>query len=507
MKSSSRPTRRAVLQGLAAGSAACILGELAPAEARTGLPRATPQSVGVDPSAVLAFIEGIERKYGGLHGFVLLRHGQVAAEGWWEPYGPEYPHMLYSLSKSFTSTAVGLAVEEGRLSVDSRVTSFFKDDLPAVISPNLRAMRVRHLLSMSTGHEKDATNPMRSAPGGDWVRAFLSLPVEREPGSLFVYNSAATYMCSAIVQKLTGMTVLDYLRPRLFEPLGIENPTWEKCPKGINTGGWGLKVTTEDIARFGQLYLQRGKWRGRQLVPEAWVAQATSKQISNGSNPNSDWNQGYGYQFWRCRHNAFRGDGAFGQYCVVMPDQDAVLAITSGLGDMQGVLDLAWEHLLPGMTASSAAAGRAEALEERCEKLALPVPQGKAASPIAARVSGRVYRLDSNPEGLTAAEFVFRGDRCTLQLRTAEGERRLRIGLDDWARGIAPLLEYPQSKVAGRGAWTADDTFVASLCYYETPYIETVTCKFSGDGVAINRKMNVNFGPAEKPALIGRVGV
>ena len=158
-------------------------------------------------------------------------------------------------------------------------------------------------------------------------------------------------MLSAIVQKATGKTVLDYLKPRLFEPLGIEHPTWETSPQGISTGGYGLSIRTEDIAKFGQLYLQKGKWHGKQLVPAAWVEAATARQTSNGSNPKSDWDQGYGYQFWRCRHGAYRGDGAFGQYCIVMPEQDAVIAITSGVKDMQAVLNLVWDKLLPAMQA------------------------------------------------------------------------------------------------------------------------------------------------------------
>ncbi len=203
-------------------------------------------------------------------------------------------------------------------------------------------MRVRHLLSMSTGHAEDTTRYLREEKDGNWVKAFLAQPVEYEPGTHFLYNSGATYMLSAIVQKLSGLKVVDYLRPRLFEPLGIENPRWETWPQGINTGGWGLNINTEDIARFGQLYLQSGMWHGQRLVPAAWIEEATARQVSNGSNPDSDWEQGYGYQFWRCRHNAYRGDGAFGQYCLVMPDQDAVLAITSGVSDMQAVLNVIW---------------------------------------------------------------------------------------------------------------------------------------------------------------------
>jgi CubicO group peptidase (beta-lactamase class C family) len=458
----------------------------------------------VDPAAVLAFVNGVEQKVGGLHSFMLLRHGQVAAEGWWAPYAPQHPHMLFSLSKSFTSTAVGLAVHEGKLTVDAPVVSFFPDLVPAKVSDHLAAMKVRHLLSMSTGHDKDATGPTRQAPGGNWVKSFLALPVEHQPGSKFVYNSAATYMCSAIVQKLTGKTVLEYLKPRLFDPLGIQGQTWESCPRGINTGGWGLAIKTEDIARFGQLYLQRGKWDGKQLVPEAWVTEATTKQISNGDNPASDWAQGYGYQFWRCRHGAFRGDGAFGQYCVVLPEQDAVLAITSGIGDMQAVLNVVWEQLLPGM-AASAAGSVSDELKTRLAKLEVPRSTGKAESPTAKRVSGKEYRFDANDQKLEALSATFRGKRSTLVARSAAGERKLEVGADEWVTGtgfvIAPLAGPIEAKVAARGAWTDDDTYVATLCYYETPFVQTLTWKFTGDQVTLTSKMNV--GPAGQP-LTGR---
>ncbi|MBC7527909.1 MAG: serine hydrolase, partial [Chthonomonadaceae bacterium] len=211
------------------------------------LPRTSPESVGIESAGIQKFLEAVNTKVGGLHGFLLLRHGKVAAEGWWTPYAPQYPHMLYSLSKSFTSTAVGLAIEEGKFTLESPVTSFFPKELPSKVGANLAAMRVEHLLMMSTGHDKDATGPTREDKDGDWVKGFLSLPVEHAPGSKFVYNSAATYLLSAIVQKTVGKTVLEYLTPRLLTPLGIEGATWEVCPKGINTGGWGLAIKTEDI--------------------------------------------------------------------------------------------------------------------------------------------------------------------------------------------------------------------------------------------------------------------
>jgi CubicO group peptidase (beta-lactamase class C family) len=283
------------------------------------LPRSNPESQGVDPAAVLGFVEATDARIDSLHSFMLVRHGHVVAEGWWAPYNPQSPHMLFSLSKSFTSTAVGLAIAEGKLSLDDPVLKFFPDDAPANPSSNLKSMRVSDLLRMSTGQQ---TEPGRPA-NVPWTRAFLAHPVPFKPGTHFLYNTSGTYMQSAIVQKVTGQTVLEYLQPRLFEPLGIVHPTWEMSPQGISTGGYGLSIRTEDIAKFGQLYLQKGQWEGKQLVPKSWVAAATARQTSNGSSPTSDWDQGYGYQFWRCRHGGYRGDGAFGQYCIVLPKEDA----------------------------------------------------------------------------------------------------------------------------------------------------------------------------------------
>ena len=307
------------------------------------LPRSTPESQGISSAAILDFLESADDKIDTMHSFMMVRHGNVVAEAWWSPQSSDTQHILWSLSKSFTSTAVGLAIKDGKLSLDDKVAEFFPDELPSQPSNNLMAMTVKDLLTMSAGHEDEA----RLRETKDWISVFLAHPVPHQPGTQFRYNTPATFIQSAIVQKVTGQTLSDYLQPRLFEPLGIAKPRWDKNPQGISIGGYGLFLRTEDIAKFGQLYLQKGKWQGKQLVPAAWIEKATSKQVANGSNPNSDWNQGYGFQFWRCRHNAYRGDGRDGQFCVVMPDQNAVIAITAKTGDLQGQLNLIWEKLLP----------------------------------------------------------------------------------------------------------------------------------------------------------------
>lgn len=308
------------------------------------LPRATPESQGISSAAVAKFLKVADEQVDSMHSFMLLRHGKVIAEAWWNPESADKPHVLWSLSKSFTSTAVGFAVQEGKLSIDTPVASFFDDSMPPKPADNLRKMTLKDLLTMSTGHA-DEPNVRQSK---DWIQAFFAHPVPHAPGTFFRYNTPATFMQSAIVQKVTGKTIVEYLQPRLFDPLGIQPPQWDENPQGISIGGYGLYLKTEDIAKFGQLYLQKGDWNGKQILPAEWIEQATSKQVSNGSNPSSDWNQGYGFQFWRCRHNAFRGDGKDGQFCIVMPDQDAVVVMTANTTNMQAQLSLVWDHLLPG---------------------------------------------------------------------------------------------------------------------------------------------------------------
>ncbi|MFV0446128.1 MAG: serine hydrolase, partial [Planctomycetaceae bacterium] len=233
------------------------------------LPRSTPESQGVSSAQILKFVDAANSQVHSMHSFMLLRHGQVLSEGWWSPEAADKPHVLWSLSKSFTSTAVGLAVADGKLDINDPVLKFFPEDAPTGPSEHLQAMRVRDLLTMSTGQDPLPILTEKEV----WTKTFLAAPVIHKPGTTFLYNTPATYMQSAIVQQVTGDTVVDFLTPRLFEPLGIRRPLWSTSPQEISLGGYGLFLKTEDIAKFGQLYLQRGVWNGRQLIPAEWVEQ------------------------------------------------------------------------------------------------------------------------------------------------------------------------------------------------------------------------------------------
>jgi CubicO group peptidase (beta-lactamase class C family) len=487
-----------------------------------GLPRSDPESQGVSSADVLSFVEAADKKIDSMNSFMLVRHGCVVAEGWWAPYNAESPHSLYSLSKSFTSTAVGLAISEGKLSLDDEVLKFFPDDAPAEPSANLKSMRVSDLLRMSTGQQ---TEPARK-PDEPWTKTFLAHEVPFKPGTHFLYNTSGTYMLSAIVQKATGMTVLDYLKPRLFEPLGIHDPTWETSPQGISAGGYGLSIRTEDIARFGQLYLQKGKWEGKQIVPESWVAAATARQTSNGSSPKSDWDQGYGYQFWRCRHGAFRGDGAFGQYCIVLPEQDAVIAITSGVKDMQAVLNVVWDDLLPALKSSPLPANdeASAKLAQTLKGLSLRQQDGSA-SPVKA-VIGKKYIFPTNDrklesialepglpahsaspstgEGRGEGVTEQKDDGFTLLTRVAGIDQRIPCGRGTWQKSQAAWGRLNRQPMAASGAWTTADTYTAKLCFYETPFTITVRLQFTDSEVHVTSESNVGFERTKEATLTGK---
>jgi len=456
------------------------------------LPRSTPEAEGVDPAGILAFVNELEKENLETHSFMLLRNGKVVAEGWWKPCSPKDKHTLYSLSKSFMSTATGLAVHEGKLSLDDPVSKFFPDDMPAKPSGYLAEMKVRHLLTMTCGQETEPMQQMFGAPDGNYVKAFLAHPVPYKPGTHFLYNTAASYMVSAIVQKTTGKTLTQILEPTVYKALGIRGVYWDQSPAGVDFGGFGLHASTEDIAKFGQLYLNGGTWNGERVLPSAWVEEATKKQVENGTDPNNDWNQGYGFQFWRCRHGAYRGDGAFGQFCIVMPKQNAVLAITGGGGDMGKTLNTVWEKLLPAFDQKPSPAPE---LAKKLKGLMLPYPKGKAASKLAPEVSGKAYR----DAGGRSMSLAFEGSQAVL----ASPFGNLTIGLKSWKANKSDMVENRPQTVVARGAWTAEDTFEAKILNPASTWSVLLTAKFEGRRLVVKRTLYGSFMPPEMPGFEG----
>jgi CubicO group peptidase (beta-lactamase class C family) len=431
---------------------------------------------------------------------MLIRHGKVISEAWWKPYAADKVHSMYSVSKSWTSTAIGFAVAEKRLTVQDKVLSFFPEYADLKDKPFLQDLRVQDLLTMSVGHDKE---PLRSVivMQPDWIRGFLNHPIVAKPGTKFLYNTLATYMLSAIIQKVTGGTTLAYLKPRLLEPLHITGIDWESDQKGINVGGWGIRVKTEDIAKLGLLYLNQGKFEGKQVLPAAWVAEATKVQImqDSGKTPEEraqmfyngwpDWLQGYGYQFWRGRHNSFRGDGAFGQTILMMPDQDAVLIITSESKDLQDEMNQAWDNLLPAF--------RVKALPSNPKALAT-LQQFNASRQLDAPTNELPFKnlqsaitLEKNQFDFARMQIKTKGDAAELIITTKDStQHTFKLGFRTWGIGKSKLVgpymlraarvdlaKKAPFDYAGSYRIMDDESIEITLRYFESPHRWTFTWK------------------------------
>lgn len=433
------------------------------------LPHSTPSDEGVDARGIAALIDALEADPAFRpHSLILLRHGAVIAEGWWAPYAPERVQLLYSLSKSFTSTAAGFARAEGLLELDRPVIDYFPEYVAEVTDPRTRRMTVRNIASMASGHAEDMIDRALRAGGGDLIRGFLLSPPDAEPGTLFAYNQPCTYTLAAIVQRAAGQSLVDYLRPRLFDPLGIGDAFWIEQPPGVNLGFSGLHATTDAVARLGQLYLQGGRWGGEQLLDPEWVAEATRAQVANPGDWGADWTQGYGLQFWMARHG-YRGDGAFGQFCIVLPEHDIVLALTSETQDMQRVLDRVWRHLLPAVDAEVDSEADA-ALATRLAAATLPTPAAQGSGPDAALE----FAAPGGAAGVREVRVQPEADGWRLGLVDEHGELTFPVGAGRWAESAPEGVP-----VAAAGGWQGE-VFHAELLFLDTPHTLRVTTTASG---------------------------
>lgn len=475
-----------------------------------------PESQNVSSQGLIDFFEAVEKSDLEFHSIMINRNGKTILEAWWEPFEKEYVHTLYSLSKSFTSTAVGMLQDEGKLSVRDKVVSFFPDKLPQTLSDNLASMSVHDLLTMHTGHETGTMGRIRTEEK-DWVRNFLHLEVPRQPGTHFLYNTGATYMLSAIVQKVSGQKLIDYLKPRLFEPLNIQGADWEEDPMGINVGGYGLRIRTQDILNFGQLYLQKGQWEDRQLLSSQWVEEATKKQVDSQDN-DSDWGQGYGYQFWRCKPGCYRGDGAFGQYCIVVPEKNAVIAITSESKDMGASMQLVWNHILPAMKEEgeeTTGETPTEKLREISARLTLPIETASAESDAQDQANGKTYVFEENDFKAETVSFSFSPEECELTFVENGRTIRVKSGLQRWITAdnkkegntlfANPGRTPMPTKISSHYRWTSPDTLLVKLKYVENIHHDLFTFTFSDAGLVLSFATSLSFNPDERPDLKAQI--
>jgi CubicO group peptidase (beta-lactamase class C family) len=449
------------------------------ASQRALLPRSTPAASGMSSRSINAMLDRLEARSVECHSIMVVRQGHVVAEGWWAPYSADRPHLLYSLTKSFTSVAVGLAIADGLLSLDDRVVDVLPDHVPAGVSEQGSRITVRHLLSMTVGHPTDSLTEAWELEPGDLVKGFLRLRFDAAEGTRHTYDNSTTFILARMVERVTGRDLPEFLDERLFKPMGIDHAEWDRVASGAAFGFHGLHLTTEAVAAFGEMLLRGGVWGGRQLVPRTWVELATRRHtecvpFKDDGSEDADFSCGYGYQFWMSRHG-YHGHGAYGQQCVVVPSHDLVVAVTAQ-AEAQDVLDAVWECLLPGVDHAGSTRDD-EILADRLLRLSLPTVPGSS-GPGRSSGSGRSSgpgpsvraRLDASAEGSALP------DGTTVCVDPADGGWLIRfdslfevdvevaVGHGDW-RESSPLGR----PVVAAGAWQGD-TFIADLYVIASPH-------------------------------------
>jgi len=465
------------------------------------IPTDAPENHGLSSRALHAFFHQIERLELAVNGFMLLQGGKATAQFWREPYRKDSKQVLFSLSKSFTSIAIGIAWDEGYLRLDDRVIAFFPDKLPEAVSPHLERMTIHHLLSMNTGHHANIYEAVVREK--DWVRAFLSLEVEHEPGSYYQYSTPATYMLSAILQRSTGKGLVDFLMPRLFEPLGISRPSWETCPLGIAAGGMGLSLSAESVAKFGLMLLHKGVFEGRRIVSESYIALATDVHSDNHKEGAPiDAVQGYGYQFHRCRSGCYRGDGAFGQLCFVAPVHDLVIVANCSFPSMRPLhtlLDLIYEHIIDkiDMNASLSIAEGA-GLNLPFTKLPFAVTPAPALDTLPYRSKmSQSYRMSDNPNDVKQMRVTLEHDSLELRIYYGDGrEQGLPFHFAETVEAEALFwkdLSLHMQKVVTYAAWRESGTLQLTLCYIETPYVVDYIIRLEEASIDVQFDINVSM--------------
>lgn len=408
-------------------------------------PVSSPESLGIPSQAILNFLQRIDAERINMHGVLLVRHNRIAAEGYWAPWSAERKHRMYSVTKSFVALAVGMMIDEGRLTLDDRVADYFPDKVPETLHPWLAASTIRDLLTMTTAHSR--TSYTRDDP--DWVWTFFNRPPSHPPGTIFAYDTAATVVLTATVERLAGMPFLDYMRPRFLDRIGFSADAWcIRTPEGVSWGGSGAICTLRDLAKVALTCMNGGMWGEERVLPEAYVHAATSPQIDNAIRGDD----GYGYQIWCEKENGFSFRGMGSQYAIGFPDKEFLftcIADTQGAPAGSTIPDVMWEELYPHLADAPLPEDRnvyAE-LSAQIEQLAvLPIP-GNPSARAAAEVDGAWYALAENPMGITRMRLTFNGDQGQLDQGTWEytngqGDNQLRFGMRRVLPGKFPQRNY-----------------------------------------------------------------
>ncbi len=417
-----------------------------------------PEHAGVSSASILRFLDQAETRQLAMHSFILVRHGAILSQGYWAPFDKDTLQRTYSVSKSFTSLAVGLACEDGYFKLDDPIMKYFEDKVARQPHPYTLKMTIRDVLKMTTVHTKTAT---QIVPHPDWMKAFFNVTPSHAPGTVFNYDTSGSVALAALVERVTGMDLLDYLQKRLLSKIGFsENAEWGKIGPYTH-GGSSLRCTTEDLAKVGLLCLQRGRWFGFQLLPKDYMMQATSKQVSTNFAQPGHGSFGYGYQFWMTDHDGFCMYGMGGQLVICLPKEDLVFVTTADTqanpGGIDHLFNAFWDTIYRELKDDAIPVNEADAAElaERLQNLEVRSVKGAFDSPIQRDIGGKRFLLDENPSRVRSVTVGFGGGYGTLQYETAEGSNELRFG---FGKNIRQMFPDPALECLASGAWVDAET-------------------------------------------------
>jgi CubicO group peptidase (beta-lactamase class C family) len=460
--------------------------------------RVKPAGVGLSGNAILNYVEKLQASGTEMHGLMIARHGKICAEGWWKPYSPGLIHGLQSLTKAYTATAVGILVDEGHASLDERITDILPQYMPDNISANLKALTIHHLLCMGAGN-----NSMQDRTQRNWLNDFFASDFPYVPGSHFYYSGVVTSVLGAIVRQKTSLGLMNFLKSRLFDKIGIDagRLKWIEHPDGLEYGGGGLFATTEDNLRLGQLYLNGGVWQGERILSEKWVKAATSKQINNENERPADNRVGYGYKIWMCRSaGVYRFDGAHGQFVIIAPDLDMVIAInqTANGPVPQKTLDITWQYLTEAQ-GSDAGDLRLAAL---MPGLSLPRTEYGSIPRQDRFTKDRTFRFNKNdvdlfpsvyhvfsyevPKGIEQITFSEGRGEIIAEIRCGNHSFCLNISLDGVDRlSMLHVADDLPEMVYASAVWINHDTLKITLRYLETCFTVSYVVKRHLQGIEL----------------------
>ena len=464
------------------------------------------RAAGISAPPIRDFITTLGERGMALHSLHVVRHGVLAVDHWQWPHLPALHHSLHSVTKSFTGTAVGFALAEGLLSLDDRVAPFFAGRFPAEPDENMRRMRVRDLLTMRAGNTREISGAVTRRRTDGWINDFLAEPVAEAPGGRFVYSSMSSHALSAIVQQVTGLSTSEYLRPRLFEPLEISDFSWQEDPDGVSSGGNGLSLTPTDLLKFGQLYLHDGVWKGRQVLPPGWAAQAGTPHAQNDTG-------GYGYQFWCLPGAVYSASGIFGQECMIFPHEDAVVSITGAMGngsyhDLPGLMHQSFSEAFGNDVAPAAQIDAVNWITGWSAAAREPQPLATHSENVN---TDSTYRFEPNEQSLHSIRLRVFADSVTVDLHDDRGSHTVRHGIGTWTPGrtgasvwrLHHSYQDDDANILAAAEWDGPQSLTLRWHFVETPFTDTLTLTLVDDQITLRHNSNINSGPTELPPVVG----